>query len=242
VAADTAAHVVVGDLEALDLDPEDAHHLSSVLRLRPGEAVGATDGRGGYVRCEWSAGRLSAVSEVVVAPPPRPRVTVGFPPVKGDRPEWAVQKLTELGVDRIVLLSSARTVVRWEGPRLVSHLARLSRVARAAVMQSRQVWLPSIEGVLELASFVAGRGAGGQGGEGAGGVAVADAGGGPLGAEVHTVLVGPEGGWSDEERARMVAGPAPVEVLGLGPSVLRTETAAVAAGVLLTARRAGVIG
>lgn len=236
-------------LDSLVLAPDDARHLSSVLRLRDGEPVGATDGRGGYVPCAWSSGRLSAAGPLEVSPPRAPALTVGFVPVKGDRPEWAVQKLTELGVDRIVLLSSARSVVRWEGARLASHLSRLERVARSAVMQSRQVWLPAVGGVSPVASFLGGAGAGGlaaggpaAGGRAAGGpagVAVADMGGGPLPAGVHTVLVGPEGGWTDAERDAFRA--AGVPSVGLAPSVLRAETAAVTAGALLAALRAGLV-
>jgi 16S rRNA (uracil1498-N3)-methyltransferase len=225
-----AAHVLVEDLSGpvLALSEDDSRHLSSVLRLRPGEAVAATDGRGGLVPCVWSAGgRLEVAGPVVVSAPRSPRLTVGFVPVKGDRPDWAVQKLTELGVDRIVLLSSERSVVRWEGGRAAAHLARLERVARSALMQSRQVWLPEIVGVVPVPELLAGAGPG---------VAVADIGGAPLGAGVDTVLVGPEGGWSDAERALSAA------TVGLGSGVLRAETAAVAAGVLLTAVRAGLVG
>ena len=220
--------VLVADLAALVLDEEAAHHLSSVLRLRPGEAVEATDGRGGLVPCVWAgAGRLDAVGPVVVSPPRSPVLTVGFVPVKGDRPDWAVQKLTELGVDRIVLLSSERSVVRWAEERAAGHVARLERVARSALMQSRQVWLPEVVGVVPVGEVLAG-------GAAEAGVAVADLGGPPLDAGVHTVLVGPEGGWSEAEREW--AGPR----VGLGAGVLRAETAAVAAGVLLTAVRAGL--
>jgi 16S rRNA (uracil1498-N3)-methyltransferase len=218
--------VVVASLDGPELDPEDAHHLGSVLRLRPGEAVGATDGRGGLVPCVYAGkGRLEVAGPAVVSPARRPVLTVGLTPVKGDRPEWAVQKLTELGVDRILVLSAARSVVRWDGPRAAGHLERLRRVARSAVMQSRQVWLPEVEGVVPVGSL-------------AGGDAfLADMGGGPPGPGVTTVLIGPEGGWSAEERAG-----AGDRVVGLAPSVLRAETAAVAAGVLLTAGRAGVVG
>ena len=230
-----AAYVLVEDVSApvLTLSDDDSRHLSTVLRLRPGEAVGATDGRGGFVPCLWSGpGRLEVAGPVVVSPPRSPRVTVGFVPVKGDRPEWAVQKLTELGVDRIVLLSSARGVVRWEGARAESHRARLERVARSALMQSRQVWLPEIVGVEPVADFLGGADPGVAVADP--GVAVAEMGGLPLAAGVHTVLVGPEGGWSDAERALSRA------TVGLGEAVLRAETAAVAAGVLLTAMRAGL--
>lgn len=236
----TAAHVIVADLEHPVLEREDAHHLKSVLRLRPGEAVGATDGRGGYRLCEWTGGPgLSPVGSVSVAPARRPLVTVGLVPVKGDRPEWAVQKLAELGVDRIVVLSSDRSVVRWEGDRLASHLARLERVGRAAVMQSRQVWLPAVVGGPAVRAVLGSGGSGalGEAGDLGAGLALADMGGGVVSAGVHTILVGPEGGWSDAERAA-----AGSRRISLGPAVLRAETAAVAAGVLLTSLRAGLVG
>ena len=81
-----------------------------------------------------------------------PPVTVAFAPPKGDRPEWAVQKLTELGVDRIVPLVAARSVVRWTGDRAAAPVERLRRVAREAAMQSRRAWLPVVE---EPSSFAA---------------------------------------------------------------------------------------
>ena len=225
-----AAHVVVGDVEpaggTLDLDAEDAHHLTSVLRLRPGQVVGATDGRGGYRRCRL-AGRalLEADGPATYEARRAPALTVAFAPVKGDRPEWAVQKLTELGVDRIVLIEAERSVVRWDDKRAAGHLDRLRRVARAAVMQSRQCWLPEVTGVVPLGAVLGGAG-----------VAVADMGGRAPWPGLHTVVIGPEGGWTPAERA--AAGPA---VVGLGGPVLRAETAAVAAGVLLTALRGGMV-
>ena len=223
----SVAHVVVADLGHPVLTDEDAHHLKSVLRLRPGESVGATDGRGGYLPCSWSGSPLlEAVGPATSSPRPSPPLGVGLVPVKGDRPEWAVQKLTELGMDRIVVLSSERAVVRWEGARLASHVDRLERVARAALMQSRQLWLPEI---------VVGRSVVEELEDGGDVVAIADRGGRPLPAGVRTVLIGPEGGWTDSERRR-----AGDRVVGLAPAVLRAETAAVAAGVLLGARRAGL--
>ena len=232
-----SAHVIVASLErpqdsSLELGSDDAHHLASVLRLRPGEAVGATDGRGGYLPCRYAGpGRLEPDGPLRREPPRLPALTVGFAPVKGDRPEWAVQKLTELGVDRIVLLDADRGVVRWSGDRAASHLARLEKVARSAVRQSRQVWVPVIEGPVPVRVLLdeAGDSAG------SGGVAAAQMGGPPPRPGLHTVLVGPEGGWSAGELAAFPAS------VGLGPSVLRAETAAVATGVLLSALRAGVV-
>ena len=223
-----SAHVLVGDVDSPVLSDEDVHHLGAVLRLRPGEVVGVTDGRGGWRSCVWAGdGVVEVVGEVlrVSREAAVGAVCVGFAPVKGDRNEWAVQKLTELGVDRIVLLHTDRGVVRWDERRSASHLERLRKVARQALMQSRGLWMPEVDGVVEVASLVHGEGA-----------ALADPAGCSISAGVRTVLVGPEGGWSDRElslgRDRLV---------GLGGGVLRTETAAVAAGVLLTALRGGIV-
>lgn len=249
-----AAHVVVEDLTSPVLAADDAHHLGAVLRLRVGESVGLTDGKGGYIRGRWAGGgAVETVGAATFSPRPQPVLTIGFVPVKGDRPEWVVQKLTELGVDRIVVVRSERAVVRWDGARATNQLERLAKVARAAVMQSRRVWLPEIVGVVPLLPLVRGEvGWGGAGGEDAGGspgsgrpggaggrVGIADIGGQPLEADLTSVVVGPEGGWSDaERRAGVDAGAA---LVGLGTGVLRAETAALAAGVLLTAVRDGSV-
>jgi 16S rRNA (uracil1498-N3)-methyltransferase len=196
-----------------------------VLRLRPGEAVTATDGRGSWRTCRFASGReLAPDGDVIRCPRPTPLVTIGFTAVKGDRPEWAVQKLTELGVDRIVILKAARSVVQWDGPRARRHLDKLRAVVRQAAMQSRQVWLPEVAGPETAAVLVVDPA-----------VALAVPGGNPPSLDHPTVLVGPEGGWTEAEERLAGA------TVGLGPAVLRTESAAVAAGVLLTALRAGVV-
>jgi 16S rRNA (uracil1498-N3)-methyltransferase len=225
VARGAAAHVIVTDLDGPVLDRADRHHLESVLRLRPGESVSVTDGRGGWRLCSFLAGGiLEAEGEAVRGARPLPPITIGLAPVKGDRAEWAVQKLTELGVDRIILLLAARSVVRWDAQRARRHLEKLEAVARQAVMQSRQVWLPEVMGI-DRADEWSGRP----------GVALAEPDGAAPTLDYPTVLVGPEGGWTVAERQAARA------TVTLGPAVLRTESAAVAAGVLLTALRAGVV-
>jgi 16S rRNA (uracil1498-N3)-methyltransferase len=251
----TAAHVFVDDLALPSLVAEDFHHLSRVLRLRPGEAVSASDGRGRWRVCSWQgSAQLSPLAEVVAEAAPTPVLSVAFALTKGEKPEWAVQKLTEVGLDRIVLITSARCVVRWNGERAAGRLARLRAVAREAAMQSRRLWLPTVEGPIALDDLVSGRGrlrravSGSGRVPGAGddppepgvalaepGVALAEPGGGPLTLATPTVVVGPEGGWTDEELAV-----APVRV-GLGPNVLRAETAAMVAGAMLVALRAGLV-
>jgi 16S rRNA (uracil1498-N3)-methyltransferase len=151
-------------------------------------------------------------------------VAVGVALTKGDRPEVAVQKLTELGVDRIVPFVADRSVARWEGERAVRHVGRLRRVAREAAVQARLTFLPEVADLTDFASVAALPGA-----------ARCDRGGGPPGLDRPVLLVGPEGGWSDAERDRGLP------VVGLGPTTLRAETAAIAAGALLTALRAGAV-
>jgi 16S rRNA (uracil1498-N3)-methyltransferase len=218
----SAAHVVV-TAEALDdgtgatLEAADHHHLAAVLRLRPGEAVTATDGAGRWRPYRWTGAGLAVDGAVVDEPAPAPAVTVGFAPTKGDRPEWTVQKLTELGVDEIVVLRAERSVVRWEGGRAAQAVSRLERVAREAAMQSRRCHVPHIRPPTRLADVA--------------GAAIAEPGGMPPSLDHPVVLVGPEGGWSERELALELPR------VALGPLVLRAETAALAAAVLLTSLR-----
>ena len=235
------AHVFVADLGRPRLSEDDQHHLSRVLRLRPGEEVTASDGAGRWRRCRLLAGGgLEPVSEVAGSPSPVPAVTVGFALTKGDRPEWTVQKLVEVGVDRIVPLVTARTVVRWDPDKAGRQADRLRAVARGAAMQSRRVWFPVVADLSTVESLAAlGAPTGGVGGQGAAsdgaGVAVAQIGGQPAELRWPTVVVGPEGGWDESELAHGLP------QVSLGPLVLRAETAAMAAGVLLCGLRAGVI-
>jgi len=227
-----AAQVFVADPERPLVAEEDVAHLLRVLRLRAGEPVVVADGAGRYrlTRVTGSAegdAVLEPDGPVLEDPAPSRPVTVAFVPVKGDRPEWVVQKLTELGVDRIAVLRSGRSVVRWEGEREERSLGRLRRVAREAAAQSRRARVPAVEGVWSLAAAVDAlrpevlR--------------LAHPGGAPLDGAVSAVAVGPEGGWDEDELAG--AGP-PV---GLGAGILRAETAAVAVGTLLCAIRDGVL-
>ncbi len=235
-----AALVFVDDPAAPRLDPSDVHHLLVVLRLRPGEYVVAADGRGRWVPCRVAAvgsvGRVGPVdptSVLEVDGPaheevrPAPPITVAFAPAKGDRPEWVAQKLTELGVDRIVPITTVRSVVRWEGVRGERAIDRLRRISREAASQARLTWLPEVtdvcglEGIAEVAGAPA---------------CLARPDGQRPTLASPVVAVGPEGGFDPDELARYAPGPS------LGPTVLRSETAAVMAGGLLCALRSRVLG
>jgi 16S rRNA (uracil1498-N3)-methyltransferase len=216
----SAAHVFVDQLDSPTLGDDDQHHLGRVLRLRDGESVTASNGRGQWRACVWRNGALEVAGEVVASAPPSVRCAVAFTPVKGDRNEWAVQKLTEIGIDEIVILAPTQhSVVRWSDAD--KQLRKLRVVAREAAMQSRRVWLPSIVGLLALHEVCAGDGA-----------AVADPDGVALHAGVSLVVVGPEGGFAEDEL------PAGVPRVQLGDTILRAETATLVAATLLVARRA----
>jgi len=240
-----ASMVFVDDVGAPVLAEEDAHHLVNVLRLGDDETVIASDGAGGWVPCRLSGladggaapgggskRRREPVSLVVAGSPstqpgPDPVITVAFVPTKGERPEWVTQKLTELGVDRIVPLRSNRSVVRWEGQRGDRAVDRLRRVAREASAQCRRTWLPEVTPVMDLDGLATLTGAR---------PCLARMGGRRPGLTPPVIAVGPEGGWDDDEVSRWGDG------VGLGRTVLRAETAAVAAGTLLCALRGGVVG
>ena len=216
----SAAHVFVDQLDSPALGDDDQHHLGRVLRLRDGESVTASNGRGQWRACVWRDGALEVVGEVVASAPPSVRCAVAFTPVKGDRNEWAVQKLTEIGIDEVIILAPTQhSVVRWSDAD--KQLRKLRVVAREAAMQSRRVWLPNIVGLAALHEVCAGDGA-----------AVADPDGVALHAGVSLVVVGPEGGFAEEEL------PAGVPRVQLGDTILRAETATLVAATLLVARRA----
>ncbi len=216
----SAAHVFVDQLDSPALGDEDQHHLGRVLRLRDGESVTASNGRGQWRACVWRNGALEVAGEVVASAPPSVRCAVAFTPVKGDRNEWAVQKLTEIGIDEVIILAPTQhSVVRWSDAD--KQLRKLRVVAREAAMQSRRVWLPSVVGLAALHEVCAGDGA-----------AVADPDGVALHAGVSLVVVGPEGGFAEEEL------PAGVPRVQLGDTILRAETATLVAATLLVARRA----
>jgi 16S rRNA (uracil1498-N3)-methyltransferase len=226
-----AGHVFVPDVERCVLSEHDAHHLFRSLRLRPGETVSVSDGNGRWRLCRVAGRRgdpqLEEAGPIAEVSRPAPALTIGFALTKGGRPEQVVQKLTELGVDRLVPLVTARSVVRWSPANAAGHVERLRRVAREAAMQSRLAYLPEVLPLHDLGEVVD-RWPHGE-------LAFAHPGGGPISLERHVVLVGPEGGWDPAELGSGLA------TVDLGPTRLRAETAAVAAGVLLTALRAGAI-
>ncbi|MFM8714994.1 MAG: RsmE family RNA methyltransferase, partial [Actinomycetota bacterium] len=158
VLRDSVAHVFVDDLTNPQLEDNDRHHLGRVLRVRDGESITVSDGKGAWRVCEWSDGDVRVAGDILCKSAPSPHIGIAFAPVKGDRNEWAVQKLTEIGVDHIVLLApTRRSVVRWSN--VEKQLDKLRVVAREAAMQSRRTWLPTVSGLVSLADALATPGA-----------------------------------------------------------------------------------
>jgi 16S rRNA (uracil1498-N3)-methyltransferase len=209
----------------VELDGPEAHHLATVCRLRPGDRVYLFNGDGHQYPAELVATERRRVSLRIlgVETPTRElgfRLEVAAPLPKGDRGRFLVEKLTELGVTAFVPLRTARSVVQ---PRE----ARLERLQRQVIEASKQCGRNVLMSAGELADWEAYTGRADlpalrlvahPGGEEAwwaerpaGGVVVA---------------VGPEGGFTDEEIA--LARDRGWRVVGLGPCVLRVETAAIA--------------
>lgn len=208
--AQATAQVMVENLASPELGRDDAHHLTKVLRLREGETVIATNGRGSWRTTMWSNGSLTPNGDIETEPEPR-ATAIAFALTKGDKPEWTVQKVTELGVMRIVPFTSAFTVVKWDSAKREKNIIRLRRIAYEASMQSRRVWLPVIDSIASFQEIATE------------GFIIAAPGGRTLTPADTKIAIGPEGGWSESELE------AARDRLDLGPSILRAETAAIAA-------------
>jgi 16S rRNA (uracil1498-N3)-methyltransferase len=226
----------------LVLDGPEGRHAATVKRLRVGEAVQVADGRGGLGEASVVAvGRdlvELTVGRRVELPPPAPRVVLAQALVKGDRGELAVELATEAGVDEVLPWRAARCVAKWEnGPRGDKALARWRGTVREAAKQARRPWVPPVGepvSTAELAKRVAGADAAlvlhESAADGLASIAL------PTVGEL-LLVVGPEGGVSDEELAVLTS--AGARAVRLGPQVLRASTAAaVALGALgvLTSR------
>jgi 16S rRNA (uracil1498-N3)-methyltransferase len=220
------------------LDGQEARHALVVRRVRTGERVALTDGAGTTAVCTVAATTqkvlTATVESVSTTEPEMPRVVVVQAIPKGDRGELAVEMLTEVGVDVIVPWAASRSVAVWRGERADKALARWRATAREAAKQARRSWFPEVAEMVtseDVAALLKNASVP---------VVLHEAASGPLadlpvpGRGEIVIVVGPEGGISDEELEAFAAvGAEPVR---LGSSVLRTSTAGVAATAALLAR------
>lgn len=221
---ETGALAVVGG--------DEGFHAATVRRIRPGERLTLGDGAGGLASCVVEqAGRDQLTARVVdrwSVAPAQPPVTVVQALPKADRSELAIELATEAGADAFVAWQAARCVARWDGPRLDKGLRRWRAVVRAAAQQSRRAHIPPVDGVLSTAELVER-----VRDEGAVVLALHESATDRLTdidvaqANSVTLVVGPEGGIAPEEIDALTdAGAVAVR---LGPTVLRTSTAAAVA-------------
>ena len=233
---DSLADAVVGG--GVEVTGDEAHHAVAVRRVRVGERLRLTDGAGSVVDgtvASTGKRRLTlAVDDVRRVPRPDPELVVVQAIPKGDRGELAVEVLTEVGVARVVPWAADRSVAVWKGERAVKSLGRWRSTAREATKQARRAWLAEVDELARTAEVVDLVAAADLA------VVLHEATTRPLGAvEVPAsgrvvVVVGPEGGLTDEEVGAFVdAGAVAVR---LGAEVLRTSTAGVAACAALLAR------
>ncbi|MBI5168854.1 MAG: 16S rRNA (uracil(1498)-N(3))-methyltransferase [Candidatus Eisenbacteria bacterium] len=237
MAADAApAFVLIERLpapgEEVLLDGDAAHYLSRVVRARPGERVHATDGAGTVATLEVVESRpdvrVIGGERRVMARPAERVLVCGAP--EGDRADWMVEKLAELGVSRLVLAECERA--KWE--RAEAKLERWSRLAAAALRQSQSAWLMRIEPPRPLAEALAGAESATARWVALPGAATVRL---PREDGASWCVIGPSPGFSESEVKRLrESGFVPA---GLGPARLRTETAALTVAALWQAGGAG---
>jgi len=229
--------------QRLVLEGDEARHALQVRRLHAGEEIDLVDGAGRRVSGpitetsgSGATSRLSmTVTTVTQEPAPRPRLVLAQALAKGGRDEQAITMACEAGIDEVIPWQARHSIVRWQGARAAKGRARWEAALLAAVKQSRRAWLPPVGELHTSLAEVAARAVSG------GGAALlldeqaitpiahaelpaTDAQAPP--AQV-VLIVGPEGGISDEERRELItAGAQPVR---LGPHVLRSGTAGVIA-------------
>lgn len=220
------------------LTGDEAHHAAQVARLREGESVDISDGRGWRAAGVAKSVSKSLVEVAVSSPVFEPERAVQFTLVqalaKGDRDEMAVQACTELGVSRVVPWQSERSISRWEGDKRSKGVARWQAIAREAAKQSVRSRIPVVTEPVATSGIVPAV-TGAQ-------VLVLD----PrstLGigewAQAHStataiaLVVGPEGGITEAEVETLVA--AGATAVRVGDDIMRTSTAGPAAIAALNA-------
>ncbi|MFW6337172.1 MAG: RsmE family RNA methyltransferase [Phycisphaeraceae bacterium] len=223
----------VGDGQTVELEPEEAQHAAKVLRMREDEAVELFDGRGGVatgvltqIKARHAVVRIESTQFI---PAPQPPVTILAAAPKGARLDSMTAMLVQAGVSRLVLLETRRSVTE---PR-AGKLQRLHRVVLESCKQCGRAWSMGIEGPTPLASALTPAASPSS-------VRLLAAPQGPPrhdlpvtlhGATEVGVLIGPEGGFTaEEQRAARDAG---YEPWAVGASIMRIETAAIAAAAVL---------
>jgi 16S rRNA (uracil1498-N3)-methyltransferase len=215
----------VGSL--VELDGPEGKHAVQVRRMRQGEAIQISDGKGLRVRgtvAELSGSTLKLqVTEVIKEELPSRQITLVQALAKGDRDELAIQAATELGAKGIIPWQASRSISRWEGPKIAKGQARWQQIVSEAAKQSLRAYTPEVMSIVdtkELEALVSNfdlvlvldTSAT---------VSVAEAG--IPSSGTIALVVGPEGGIEQSELDALQA--AGAKLVSLGANVLRTSTA-----------------
>lgn len=230
-----ASQPIVGD--AIALDGAEAKHAISVRRMRVGEAIQLTDGRGLRVRGAVAAvadrSLTVAVADVVHEPEPNAKLVLVQALAKGDRDELAIQAATELGAWQILPWQAERSISRWDAAKVAKGVDRWQTIVSEAAKQSLRVYEPDVlqpvtsnQLVRAVADFDAVLVLDPTAAQGIGELA-------QLSGRV-AIVVGPEGGISPSELEQLEA--AGAKRIRLGSEILRTSTAGVAAIAVLQAK------
>ena len=224
----------IGD--RVSLSGSEARHAVTVSRLAVGETVSIGNGAGlvvtGAVVTAEHTEVVVEVAHLAIEPRREPAVFLAQALAKGDRDELAVQAATELGVDGVIPWQAARSISRWEGPKVAKGRDRWTAVVREATKQSLRAWLPDVLDLVTTKQLV-------RLAEGVRMLVLEPTAALPLSAlepdgRDIILVVGPEGGISPQELDALAA--AGASIVRLGDEVLRTSTAGPAALAMLNAK------
>lgn len=221
----------------VELDGPEGKHAVQVRRMRQGEAIQLSDGKGQRVRGTVSSISGSTlqlqVEEVILEELPLRQITLVQALAKGDRDEMAIQAATELGVSGIIPWQASRSIARWDGAKVAKGMLRWQQIVSEAAKQSLRAFTPQVESIADtkqLGSLLKDFDL----------VLVLDTTATEILSETAipksgkiAVVVGPEGGIERNELDLLEA--AGAKLVSLGSNVLRTSTAgpAVIAALLL---------
>lgn len=218
------------------------HHLRSSLRVQSGDILILNDGYGTRYRVEVTRITSLAIDSRIIHRQTDPThrsapIVLGQTLIKGDKMDWVIQKATELGVAAIAPIQSAHSVIKLNPDRLEHQRSRWERIARDAAQQSERWTIPTIADPVSLAEICRQYASAPLKSilmERSSGPSLATVSLPPESQDPIVVLVGPEGGWTqDEQRLAQEQG---FLSLTLGPRILRAETAAIAALSILQSR------
>jgi 16S rRNA (uracil1498-N3)-methyltransferase len=214
----------------------EGHHASTVSRVRVGEKLAVGNGRGLLIQATVTATSKDSVEllvqtfEQIIEQQPRMILVQAL--AKSDRDERAVEASTELGIDVVIPWAADRSISKWEGPKIEKGLTRWSAIVREATKQSIRAYIPLVEPLMKTSNLISRL-------DGLN-VLVLD----PTGTQSLSsvvldhrdiaLIVGPEGGITDNEITQFARGGA--TIVTMGSNILRTSTAGPAALAILNAK------